>query len=63
MSRGNICLMNEAEVVQRARQAIQRTRVAGDGIPAGVVLAKLRAKVDEARVRRTHQPARPTDSD
>jgi hypothetical protein len=41
----------QAESVRRGRAAIERSEAAGDWIPAEAVVAKLRAKVDEARKR------------
>lgn len=43
----------QVEFVRRGRAAIERSEAAGDWIPAEVVVAKLRAKVDEARKRRS----------
>lgn len=39
----------QAEFVRRGRESIKRSEAAGDWIPADLVLAKLRAKVDAAR--------------
>lgn len=40
------------EFIRRGIVAIERTVAAGDGIPADIVIAKLRAKVPEARKKR-----------
>lgn len=51
--RGEVARRREhAEFVRRGLVAIQRTVEAGDGIPADIVIAKLRAKVSEARKKR-----------
>lgn len=42
----------QAEFVRRGQAAIARSEAAGDGIPAEVVFAKLRAKLDVAQKRR-----------
>lgn len=42
-----------AEFVRRGLDAIKRSAAAGDGIPAATVISKLRAKVAEAKKRKT----------
>lgn len=42
-----------AEFVQRGLAAIQRSAAAGDGVPAETVISKLRARVAEAKKRKT----------
>lgn len=39
----------QAEFVKRGLLAIERTETAGDGVPAAAVLAKLEAKLAEAK--------------
>ncbi|MGN6830514.1 YlcI/YnfO family protein [Paucibacter sp. M5-1] len=52
--RGEVARRREhAEFVRRGLAAIKRTVDAGDGIPADAVIAKLRAKVAQARKNRT----------
>lgn len=45
-------LRRQAEFERRGREAIKRTKAAGDGIPADAVIDKLRAKVALARDRK-----------
>jgi hypothetical protein len=42
-----------AEFIRRGLVAIRRTLEAGDGIPAEIVISKLRSKVSEAHRKRT----------
>ncbi len=46
---------NQAEFVRRGIAAIEETKLAGDGIPADVVIAKLEAKLSEARQRQAQK--------
>lgn len=52
--RGEVAKRREhAEFVRRGLAAIQRTRDAGDGVPVDQMISRLRAKVAEARGRRS----------
>jgi hypothetical protein len=50
----------QTEFLSRGIQAIEATKCAGNGIPAEVVVAKLEAKLIQARQRQSPRDQRPT---